>query len=443
MTPARNEEVVFDLGESTPPSRRDEQRSLRLAELSASLSETISDTAGVLSRVARLVSTFLGDTAAVGLLTEDGRAMQVAAAFDENDHALDVVRTALGAAWSDLSVMLPYTLAIRETRSVLLAGEALEEALMPLPREVQDAVRALNVNGVLLCPLRVHGRVIGTLDLWRRAGAEHSKRDQAFAQELADRAALAIENARLIERLQREVEERRRSEESLLMSAELLQRADDKGRALLQHLVSAQEDERRRIAVDIHDDSIQAMAAVALRLQILRRQHVSSEVSERIAEIEETVSGAITRLRTLLFRLESSSLERAGLERTLVRFIAEVFANPLPRVRVRSELKAEPPGPVQVVLYRIAQEALSNILKHADADEVVVSLDQDGVGVSLVVQDDGVGFDPEVMANRPLPGHLGMRSMHERAQIAGGWLKVESRPGSGTTLRCSVPTGVA
>jgi signal transduction histidine kinase len=256
---------------------------------------------------------------------------------------------------------------------------------------------------------------------------------------MADRAALAIENARLVESLRFEVDERKQNEENLRLTMELLKRTDEKRQALMEHLVTAQEEERRRIAIDVHDDSIQAMAAIGLRLQVMRRRAQSPELADQIAEVEDTVTNAIGRLRGLLFRLESQSVEAVGLARALTLYVAEVFPEAEPRTRVTSTMAAELNGPTQLVLYRIAQEAVNNIRKHANPLNVVVTLTDDDGGAVLAVQDDGAGFDPDETTKHALPGHLGMRSMQERAEIAGGRLSIESSPGQGTTVRCWVP----
>ena len=439
--PAENRQSRIGLTERRRlPSRRDEQRSHDLAELSASLAASIANTDEVLERVVHLASSFLGDAAVVQLLNDDTQTMQVVAAYDQNDRALDVVRRALESARADATDVPPHPLVRNAARPSLLTGDQLDEALAALEPQHRDALHEIDLQCVLTCPLRAHGRVIGTLGLWRRGGGgAHSTRDQNFAQELADRAALAIESARLVERLRAEVEERKHNEENLRVTAELLQLADQQRKALMENLVSAQEEERRRIAVDVHDDSIQSMAAIGLRLQILRRHAPSREFAERVAEIENTVTESIGRLRSLLFRLESVSLEKVGLARTIDRYAAELFPDGHPRFAVRSELQAEPPPHVQVTLYRIAQEALANVQKHALAGEVALLVSEAEEGISLSVRDDGIGFDREDVIRRALPGHLGLRSMQERAELAGGWLTVDSAPGSGTLVRASVP----
>jgi signal transduction histidine kinase len=425
-------------------SRRDADRSAALAALSTSLAEAIGDVDHLLDRIVRLISEWLGDCTVIRLLDDDGTTMRVVAAHDTDSEAQSVIMSALESGPIEINKLLPYSLAVRDAHSILMTGEAFQLVLDAVEDPAREALATLGVHTALICPLRAGGRVIGTLGLWRRGAAQpHSQRDQAFVQELADRAALAIENARLVRSLRIEVEERKRNEENLRLSAELLQQADEKRRGLMEHLVTAQEEERRRIAIDVHDDSIQSMAAVGIRLQILRRRSPGHEFAAQLEEIESAVTESIARLRGLLFRLESSSIDTVGLGHALTRYVAELFPEGHPRVRVRDRLTGDLEGHTPLVLYRIAQEAMNNVQKHARASLVTVTLSEADQGVLLKVQDDGVGFDMESVARRALPGHLGMRSMLERAQVAGGWLTVASSPGEGTTVGCWIPTFAA
>jgi signal transduction histidine kinase len=422
-------------------SRRDADRSGALAALSTSLAEAIEDIDDVMDRIVRLISEWLGDTAVIRLLDEERTEMRVVAAHDSDGEAQRVVMEALEAGPVEINKLAPYSIAMRDAHWILVSGDAFHTATVGITKPARQALGDLGVHTALICPLRAGGRVIGTLGLWRRGNRPpHSERDQNFVQELADRAALAIENARLVRSLRAEVEERKRNEDNLRLTAELLQRADEKRRGLMEHLVTAQEEERRRIAIDVHDDSIQSMAAIGIRLQILRRHAPGGEITKQLGEIENTVTESIGRLRKLLFRLESSSVEKVGLSRALTRYVAELFPDGHPRMRMRDKLTATLEGHAPLVLYRIAQEAMNNIQKHAKASTITVTLGESEQGVVLKVQDDGVGFNTVDAARRALPGHLGMRSMHERAQVAGGWLTVESAPRKGTTVECWVPT---
>jgi signal transduction histidine kinase len=441
VTPPHREEDVIELtAGGVLPSRRDEGRSLALAQLSEALAESISDTGTVLNRVVEVVSRVLGDIAVLRLLDDDGIHVHVAAADDADPHRRDAVRKLLASAPADVADLAPFRTAVRQARPLVLRGNQLEQAGAVFGPHARQALRDLGVHTTLICPLRALGQVIGTLGLWRSTErGPYTERDKNFAQELADRAALAIENARLVERLRAELEERKKNEENLRLTAELLQTADEKRRALMDDLVEAQEEERSRIAVDIHDDSIQAIAAIGLRLQIMRRHAPDREFAGRISEVEETVTAAIGRLRSLLFRLESASLEKEGLANAIGRCADDLFPESPPRVRLESRLTAEPPRYLQVALFRVAQDALNNVLKHARASEIVVVLSEENDGTQLSVHDDGVGFDAHELATRALPGHLGMRTMQQRAQAAGGWLTVESAPRGGTTIRCWAP----
>ncbi len=181
------------------------------------------------------------------------------------------------------------------------------------------------------------------------------------------------------------------------------------------------------------------MAAIRLRLQILHRQPLSPELAQCVSEIEDAVMELIARLRSLLIRLESVSVEKEGLARAIGRCIEGLFPDEPPIERVLSQLKTEPPEYVQVVLFRVAQEAIMNVRKHSLASEFSVALSEEHGGTLLIVQDKGIGFEPEHLAVHSLAGHIGLRAMRQRAGVAGGWLRVDSAPGKGTTIRCWLP----
>jgi signal transduction histidine kinase len=441
---ADSRELVSPPESDTNPRRRDSERARALAELSHTLAAAIDDVPGVLDGVVQLVSNFLGDTAVIRLLEPGGDVMTVVAVGDGDEEVRTAVEAIVASAPTRIHEIEPWAIAIERAQAVALSGAELDEMTTLLPARARQQIRALGITATLICPLRARGEVIGTLGLWRRGEkSDHSHRDQAFAQELADRAALAIDNARLVQRLRTELEERKRNEENLQLTSELLQRADEKRRALVSNLVSAEEEQRRRIAVDVHDDSIQAMAAIGLRLQVMRRHAPTPEMARRIAEIEETVVASISRLRQLLVQLDAPSVEEGGLARALSRYMDEVFPDGIPKTSFRTSITAEPPAQTRTMLYRIAQEALNNVRKHARATKVSMTLSALDGGVLLTVQDDGIGFKVEDVSKRSLPGHLGLRSMVERATMADGWLTVDSGRGAGTTLRLWLPIPVS
>lgn len=224
------------------------------------------------------------------------------------------------------------------------------------------------------------------------------------------------------------IEERRRN-------FELLQRADAERSRLLSRLVHAQEEERRLIAQDLHDDSIQVLTALAMRLELLADATEDPDVVSQLAEATRTARSAITGLRGLLFELDPPVLRREGLAAALAEQLELIRQQTGVEARLESTLTAELPFETAAIAYRIAQEALVNTRKHARATRLTVQVDGDAEGLTVRVDDDGCGFEmePEQL------GHLGLVSMRERAEMAAGWWQVDSAPGSGTMVEFFLP----
>jgi signal transduction histidine kinase len=183
------------------------------------------------------------------------------------------------------------------------------------------------------------------------------------------------------------------------------------------------------------------MSAVDMRLQMLAGFPDSITV-EAITEIEHEVAEAIERLRSLLFELRPTALDRDGLVPAL-RLYAEHSAKAAGwRVEVLDELREEPDADMAALMYRIAQEAIVNVRKHTEATTVRIEAASAADGAIVRVIDDGAGFAPD-LTSPPEPGHLGLTTMVERAELAGGWVRVLSAPGKGTTVECWLPTDTA
>ena len=196
-----------------------------------------------------------------------------------------------------------------------------------------------------------------------------------------------------------------------------------------QLVIRAQEEERRRLARDLHDEVNQALTGILLRLEALS-QDSSPEQAEDVAELKRLVNQAMDELLSLARQLRPSALDDHGLvpaiEAQLSRFAAQGgFAAQL-RTEGDPEDLAEA---AQTAIYRTVQESLQNIGRHAGATAVEVDLDVDCGQAQLRVRDDGSGFDPRASSNR-----LGLKGMAERARLVGGELDVRSAPGSGTTV---------
>lgn len=216
----------------------------------------------------------------------------------------------------------------------------------------------------------------------------------------------------------------------------LRQATEDRER-LLGELLEAQEEERRRIAADIHDDTIQSMIAVGLQTQLLRRRLHDPEAVEGARALEQGVNHAVRRLRQLMFELEPATAEE-GLEVSLEQYLASVLAdiNADIEIEVSAPDVAEPTGAARQVLYRNLREAALNAARHGRPDCVAVDVAYEEGGLLVAIRDDGEGMQP---AEARKPGHHGLRTMRERSEQLGGWLQLESAPGEGTTVRFWLP----
>ena len=223
---------------------------------------------------------------------------------------------------------------------------------------------------------------------------------------------------------------------ALVESLEDLYRSNDERTRLLLRLVTVQEQERQHIAGVIHDDMLQSMIAAKMRIFLLQGDAETDDGTA--ASIEASIEGAIVRMRNLLSDLHPHILE-LGLIVAVEESIAEFNEPGGLEVVLRNKLVGTPSPIVATTLYRIVREALNNATKHAPGATVTVLLHGDQeAGFGARVTDDGPGFAPRGDGRSP-QGHLGLSSMHERAQALGGWARVDSAVGSGTVIEAWLP----
>ncbi len=214
-----------------------------------------------------------------------------------------------------------------------------------------------------------------------------------------------------------------------------LRETDAARRELLRRLASAVEEERSRIARDVHDDALQALAALGLRLEVLREKLDRPEQKESVEQIVRSLNHSTKRLRHLILDLRPEPLE-VGLRRAIRFYFDQTRGEADPELEVRSSIRREPPPEPRLAIYRACQEALNNVRKHAEAKHVSVSLDDQDGGLRVTVSDDGKGFR---VPTSPRRGHLGLTAMRERAELFGGSFSVTSRRGRGTIVRFWFP----
>jgi signal transduction histidine kinase len=214
---------------------------------------------------------------------------------------------------------------------------------------------------------------------------------------------------------------------------------------LQRRLVNAQEEERRRISRGLHDEVGQQMTGLMLALKALEVSLVdeSRQAAEKLREVRGTAEGIGREIHQLAMQLRPAALDSLGLSRALAGYLEYWRSRSSVEVDFVSTGISEPrlPSVIETSVYRIVQEALNNVFKHADATSVSVTIERIGESVVAIVEDDGSGFEPPIETEIDF-SRIGIASMRERAAVVGGTLTIESSP-SGTTIRLEIPLHLA
>jgi len=218
-----------------------------------------------------------------------------------------------------------------------------------------------------------------------------------------------------------------------------LQETTDHRRRLTAALLTAQEAERTRIAADIHDGPVQALVALAMELELVARRAEDAARAD-LVPLRGEVAAVLEDLRTMIFQLAPASLTESGLMAGLEETIERLRTTHGPSIDLVAKLPREPSQAARALLYRIAREALVNAVRHGKPRRIVVTVAEHGDGFEMEVRDDGRGFELPADGSLPhAPGHFGLASMQERAELAGGWWRITSGIGDGTIVTAWVP----
>jgi len=353
-------------------------------------------------------------------------------------------RPAEGRTWFALGVdLLALLIVFASPPGYALAALLVLAACMPLMgirhrgRLIAACAASVALSGFIVAWGRAHpsaaaliapkgGRVVAAALLWTAAasllvGIVYAARER-LGRAIVD---LRAQDAR-----------RARTEVELSESLELLKQAQARQRELMIQLLTAEEEERRRIAIGLHDDPAQMLTAALLRLQTMRHQ-LDDHDSAEIQRVEDLLTQTLGRLRHLTFELRPESLDRQGLA-TAVRDLIGQYPDGPPSCHLDSSLRSEPPDDIRTIAFRIIAEAVSNAHKHARANEIRILIREDGGRLLVAVNDDGIGIDPAV-TEEGIPGHLGLPGMIERATLAGGRTQVSRGPQGGTSVEAWLP----
>jgi two-component system sensor histidine kinase UhpB len=241
-----------------------------------------------------------------------------------------------------------------------------------------------------------------------------------------------------------DITERKAMLQSLLDNQAALRQSYEQNRDLAGRLIHAQEEERTRIARELHDDLSQQLAGVGILLSGVKRkvaQHASqSDVEQLLTTLQDRTSALAQTVRNLSHELHPSVLQHSGLVPTLRRHCDDVGQHHRVTVTFSAVGRLDALGSeAALCLFRVAQEALTNAVRHARARAILLQLTSNREEVELSVSDDGIGF----LTSERRGSGLGLRSIDERVRLSGGKVKVESRPGQGTHLRVRIPHAAA
>ncbi|HEX9380859.1 MAG TPA: GAF domain-containing protein [Gaiellaceae bacterium] len=282
------------------------------------------------------------------------------------------------------------------------------DSLLEDPEVNQEVARRLGATTGLYVPLLVRERPIGVLVAHDKIGSDQrfSSADLRLAEQFAVRASIAVDLSQRVAR-------------------------DALGR-----VVAGQELERRRLARELHDETGQALTSILLGLRAVEEAGGRDDIRTAVGDLRELVVATLQDVRRLAMQLRPKALDDFGLVPALERLVQTFAETSGIRVDLEPQLGEERlPAEVETTLYRIVQEALTNVVKHAEASRVSILLVRRDGSATAVIEDDGRGFDP---ATAPTD-RLGLEGMRERAELHEGRLAVETAPGAGTTLVVEVP----
>jgi signal transduction histidine kinase len=363
------------------------------------------DVHDVAQRVSGLVTSATGsDVCFVHLLDEELKRVVLVGATPPFDELAGTVQLALGegiAGW-----------VAKNARPAVVPNKWKDNRYRYIPE-----LRGEDYISMMSAPMLVRGRVVGVLNVHSKAERSYDDDDLAMLTQVANLMARAIDNALLHQRLaERE---------------EMLER-------FATRTVEAQEMERRRLAGEIHDGISQRL--VSLWYHLLAAEDAQADpagLQRELGMAKDLATEALTEARGAIAGLRPFVLDDLGLAPGL-----ESLARSLSGLEVDVEVQPVPlPAHTEVALYRIAQEALQNVVKHADAANVSVRLGADDGVVRLVISDDGRGLDENTLDDAEDRHGYGLVGMRERADLIGATLTVVSRPGTGTRVEVSLPAG--
>ena len=319
------------------------------------------------------------------------------------------------------TILSPIPAAVQAAEAGRSCGTGPDDVVQVVSEGVLSEGATYETLGV---PLRAKGQLFGALGLaWSGEGTALAQKELSLLNAFSQQVAASLENAQLYR---------------------VLQEREGQLADLVRQLVNAQEGERQRIARELHDETGQKLTALAMGLAAVEAQlGVTQKEQARalVQNLRSVADQAMVELRNVMANLRPSQLDDLGLVPALRWYLREYEARQpnLDTRLVAERMVGRLPPSTETVLFRVAQEALTNVTRHARASMVTVTLDHLGNTVSMEVCDDGIGFDPSLPVTRDQSGGWGIVGMRERVVLAGGKFNVDSQPGRGTRIRIELP----
>jgi two-component system sensor histidine kinase DegS len=318
-----------------------------------------------------------------------------------------------------------------QTGEPLLVEDASQD-----PRLTRDMVKREGIRAQLIVPLKAKGKVVGTVCVATRGSRRFLPEDIELLSHVANHIGVAVENSRLYQK-------ERLMAEQIARDADLEKQMKENLRFYLQQVTKAQEEERRRIARELHDDTAQDLVVLSRRLDrlISDGERLSSQDVTRLEETRQQIDRILDGVRRFSQDLRPSVLDDLGLLPALDWLSSDITEHFGIRtaIGVIGSVRRFNPD-TELVLFRIVQEALRNVWKHSKASRAWISVEFDEDKATFVIQDNGKGFElPKNIGDFAGVSKLGLVGMQERVQLIGGKLTLQSEPGKGTTVTIEVP----
>jgi len=279
-----------------------------------------------------------------------------------------------------------------------------------------DESLGYQTSSLIGVPLTTKGEMIGVIEILnKRSGEKFDEQDLDTLSALAGQAAIAIVNARLYSRIR---EERDR-------------------------MLSVEEEVHKKLARDFHDGPAQTLASIIMDIEFIQKlmYREPSKVEAELLQLKEKATKAMHQARTTMFELRPLVLETEGLKAALEHYVKQLRKTENVSIHLQVEgLEERLPHRVEDIVFAIVREALSNIKKHAKADNIWLTVTHKRMELLTTIQDDGQGFNvEEVEISYATRGSIGLLNLYERAEMLGGQISIESAPGQGTTVNLMVP----